>query len=185
MQALEDGIEGLELGSLLEMAGRMDFVILSLAGDLAASNTREKLAIAEVVRVSDSFGAAGSGTMRMAVLLLDIVCNAHVIHRIVELTSKTSKLIPRLHSTAYSAAIPGNYCRLLKALESVVAEDLSTGFFPATAPPAEYAEHNNVIVKFTLLRHQNARSRRDEVDPSVLEKEAALARALLRDLNGD
>ena len=33
MQALEDGIEGSELGSLLEMSGRMDFVILSLAGD--------------------------------------------------------------------------------------------------------------------------------------------------------
>ena len=183
MQALEDGIEGLEVESLLQMARRLDFVILSLAGDLAASNTRTKLAFAEAVRVGDSFGIVGSGGM--AVLLLDIVCNAHIIHRIVEKTFMTSKLIPRLHSTAYSAAIPANYCRLLKALESIVEEDLATGFFPATVPPAAFVEHNDLIVKLTLLRHQKTRARRDEVDPSILEKESALGRALLRDLNGD
>jgi hypothetical protein len=139
LHALEHSFGPLSLSELKELSSTVGLVIVFLCSDLAASNIRMKLALAAQVREHNIAVFEGYSEGGYLVLLAGICCS-HVIHRIIETTFRTASLIPNLHSLAYSASIPGNYVALLKALEQVVAQDLSSDFFPQTRPPGGRVE---------------------------------------------
>jgi hypothetical protein len=119
-------------------------------------------------------------------LLLDFPCKAHIVHRIVEKTFGTVKLIPKLHSVAFSCNPPGNQKAIGKALFAVVKADLEFGFFPRSRPHPSYLEHNRGVLSISLLRSLDTRGR-NEVESMSAADDAlrGFSKTCLNLLNGD
>ena len=152
LSTLEATLPALQLDSLAKLTKQVPLVVLALTSDLAASNTRMKHAVADFAREHNlqQEGACGSGGGGY-IVILDVGCVAHIIHRIVEVTFRTNTLIPRLHATAFTVAHVPQYRHLLRTLRELVAEDLREGFHPHMQPPPESA-HTKGLIEITALR---------------------------------
>jgi hypothetical protein len=78
------------------------FVVVSLNGDLCGSNSRLKMAVADFAAEHNCQAVTCDEGV---ILIVDVACAAHIVHRIVELTFKLKGLIGNLYATAYCASL--------------------------------------------------------------------------------
>ena len=110
---MQVGAVGLSFRDITELTSYLPLVVLQMRSDLASSNVRLVYHVADLLKLHN---ASVAGTHRGLIVLLDCPCTAHIIHRIVETTYGTAKLIPQLHSVAYSCGPPANLRAIGKAL---------------------------------------------------------------------
>ena len=183
--ALNASLPDLTLNDLVEFCKSTYFVVTQIAGDLAAVNTRVKHALAEPILEHNEL-AAKEPSMG-CILLLDIQCVAHVLHRVVEAAFRTHILIPRLHSTAFVCSVPANSRLFALAVQRTLEADFASGgLFPHIKPPRAYRAHAEMLLQFTLLRPQATRGRdASEADARRMSERVALSQELLQFFNGD
>lgn len=125
---------GFSIAKLRELSRLIPLAVVNLTADVASSNTRVKLFVAdECVKHNEKI--AEEGRTSGFVLLLDSKCFGHILHTIVERVFGTARLIPCLHSVAYSCEPPSNLKAIARELRKVVQEDFATNFFPRSPPP--------------------------------------------------
>lgn len=184
MSALEDTLPHLSLRKLKELSDGVPFVALVLTSDQCAANTRIKLAMGAQFRQlnSERAQAQGHGTL----LLIDVACASHILHNIVARLFRQHLLIPRLHAVAFCNTITSTQAMVWKRLRHVVAQDLSTHFFPGSKAPHRFALHTGRCLDLTVLRRHRTRGRNDdESGAKVAEETSALAQSLRELVNGD
>jgi hypothetical protein len=77
----------------------------------------------------------------------------------------TASLIPKLYAVAWSASLPDTFSLVARALEDIVREDMSTGFFACIIPPCdETLQHTRSIAVLTIKRVMITRGEHDEGD---------------------
>ncbi len=174
--AVNQSLEPLSLERLFAACEHVPVIALSLGGDLASSNVRLKMAVAQ--RVSEH-NARATEAGHGRVFLVDVRCSGHILHVLIEHQFRTNTLIPSLHAASFVAAQPPAYTRLLQALRQIIAEDLATGFFLGTPPPFEEYQHTRQIAAATLLRSSIGR------DGPCFQRTRDLVAEVMRMLNGD
>ncbi len=105
---------------LEELSEKLGCVVLVLGGDLDGSNVRAKHYVVSLVQEINKKGAG-------QILILDVSCAVHVMHRIIETAFETQFLIPKLHATAYVCFHTDVVERMLKVTKDIVLEDLMSG----------------------------------------------------------
>ena len=177
--ALEQSAPELCWEKIIGLASKIGIVVITLAGDLDSSNVRAKHYMGELALAHNRSDTKGR------ILLLDIICSSHILHRIIETTFKTAKLIPSLHATAFTASQTTASERILRTVRDVVRADLEGGgFFPRRQPPRECAALTEKVLEVTLYRGRWTRGRVEQESPFEEDKHIAWAKAL-RVLNGD
>ena len=181
--ALEATLPFVSLPALKALTARVRRVFLVLTGDLCPSNTRVKHAIAYAIAVHNSEAEAkGHGV----IVMVDVNCNSHIIHTVVEKIFALQSFIPRMHAIAFSLSIPRTYMLLLRGLRSIIEKDMEVGFFPGTRPPPHLERQNATLIDMTLLRFIATRVRREELVGSAREERVReLASTLAALCNGD
>ena len=77
----------------------------------------------------------------------------------------TASLVPKLSAVAWSASLPDTFSLVARALEDIVREDMSTGFFACVRPPCdETLKHTRTIADLTINRVMITRGQHDEGD---------------------
>ena len=77
----------------------------------------------------------------------------------------TAPLIPKLYAVAWSASLPDTFSSVARALEDIVCEDMSAGFFAFVIPPCdETLQHTRSIAVLTIKRVMITRGQHDEGD---------------------
>ena len=181
LSAVLGTIPPLDLHAMRGLCENTIFLVLALNGDLCSANTRMKMAVAAAAQ---SHNEQASGSVGY-ILILDVQCSAHIIHRLMELAFRMDKLIPSLHATAFTASFPATYVAMLSALKAIVTDDLATEFYPHSQPDAAAQRHNWIVIEMTLLRERTTRARNESECPYDDENTMALASALHKLLNGD
>lgn len=94
-----------------------------------------------------------------ALLLLDLPCVAHILNTISGKAFAKPRLLPKLHSVAFTFNDAARFPTVQLGLAKVVSQDLArgVGWFPGQYPPNEYRQHNAEIISGTLLRHLHTR----------------------------
>ena len=174
----------MSFSDIVELTLHVPLIVVQLRCDLAAPNVRLIHYYAELCQLHNE-GAAQSG--RGFILLLDCPCAAHVIHRIIEKTYSTAKLIPQLHSVSYCCGPPGNLKAIGKALFDIVTRDLEAGgFLPHSRPDGSWRAVHQRLLDISLLRSLSTRGR--DLDKSKAKREhilKGLVQVVLGLLNGD
>ena len=57
-------------------------------------------------------------------MVIDVCCNAHVLHGIVSKTFGLVKFMPRMHSIAFTMGISSHVPLVMRALRKIVERDL-------------------------------------------------------------
>ena len=146
---LQSALSEFDWKSIQEMAKEVQLLVLSLGGDLAAANVRMKHFVGMLVK---EFNAARAGEGVGQILLIDICCGNHVLHRVAEATFKREKLINKLHATAFVCNQTKHFDRVLRTLKVVVERDLEVGFYVGVRPPPGCEAHSQRILDVTLFR---------------------------------
>ncbi len=85
-----------------------------------------------------------------ALLFLDTVCVGHISNGIVGRAVESSKLLNKMHATAWVCSQPGLDFRLAQAVISIVAEELEYVRVPGLSQ--EDTNHTDHILDLTLMR---------------------------------
>ncbi len=110
------------LDYLKRLALSIGCVVLVLGGDLDASNVRAK---SFITSVAQSFNEASG--KEGVILVVDVSCGVHILHRIIETGFETVKLIANLHATPYVCFYTNAVETMLKVTKEIVLEDLMSG----------------------------------------------------------
>lgn len=113
MEALERALPQLSMASLANLTKFARFVMLHMSSDLAPSNVRLLHYVGAKVLEHNASAVDGGCGM---ILFLDTPCLAHIVHRVIESTFRLNKLIPCLHSTAFTCSSPANLRLLARHL---------------------------------------------------------------------
>ena len=171
-RALEDASDTLAWDSIVALTSVCRYVVLFLGTDLASSCQRLKQEYARRAAAHNKSVCDQGGGL---ILVIDGQCAAHVLHREVEKCFALGELIPHLYKTAWCCGLPGMHKCLAAALRKIVTEDLSTGFFPRTAPPAALLATEPVrrrLLEVGMLRVKFVRAQQEDGDyvpPGVRE----------------
>ena len=183
LNALERASPFASLSSLMELSKHVPRICLLVAGDLCSSNGRMKQAIAYKLAMHNAVSVESGGGV---ILMIDIHCSSHIVHRIVEKIFSLHQFIPRMHAIAFTLSAQSMFSMVLRSLRSIVEHDLRLGFYPDTQPPPDMQEANKTLVELTVLRFKVTRSRDDNVDETARDlRSADVAAALQLTLNGD
>lgn len=94
-------------------------------------------------------------------MLLDVCCNAHVLHRVVTQVFDLHSFMPKMHSVAFTMTVAKHWLPVLRTLRSVVVRDLELGFFPDSAPNDACLSRTRTLVDMTILRLTTTRGREE------------------------
>jgi hypothetical protein len=122
---LESVQPGLAFEDLVSVAISTGLLVLVLAGDGDSANVRLKHFLADKARKHNADRNVG------LLLLLDVSCGGHILHRIVEVAFKMHQLIPSLHATAFICVNSNAVEVLLRMTKEIIREDLESGGFVA------------------------------------------------------
>lgn len=114
----------------MELASAVDIVLYFVGSDLASACARAKQEIAYRFRQHNKVAVQINGGV---ILCIDGQCIAHILHRELEAAFRSKELIGRLYATAFSCSVAGISNNVLETLQSIVEDDLRTGF-PQLAP---------------------------------------------------
>jgi hypothetical protein len=115
-------ISGLTFDDLTHLAANVGCVALVLGGDLDSSNVRAKSYIAWLAQqFNERSGDAG------IILVVDVCCGVHILHRIIETGFETGKLIANLHATPCVCFYTDASETMLRVAKDIVLEDLQNG----------------------------------------------------------
>ena len=159
LSGLEAASRALRLDALKALCKHCPLVGLMLVSDMAKSCSRLKVACGCIAAEHNESSTGGF------ILLIDVGCISHIIHRLVEFAFHTKSLVPKLHSMAFTASSTTNFLAMVRALRDIVAEDLQTNFFRHTEPAAEDLAAHKVIMDMTLLRVDTTRARNESESP--------------------
>ena len=132
LAALDAFVPALSIDNLLKLArAGVKFIFVAIGADLASSHGRMKCEVARLLcahnRDNDALGV---------VIMVDVKCCAHILHRETESGFSTLEFIPRLYSVSFSMSLPGTFSGIVQNLEAVVREDLALCFYPRLRPQA-------------------------------------------------
>ena len=178
--ALEKSGPQMQWDDITKMAMKLGVVVLCLGGDLDSGNVRVKHFFGQQAKeFNDDLASNGC-----KVLILDVMCASHIIHRITEVAFETTTLIPSLHATAFTATQTKFFDCMLYHLRETVKEDLQCGGFVLGRDPDPASKaHTLTILDFTVHRHKWTRARHQQESPDF--RSDAMAAELAIFLNGD
>ena len=172
----------LPFDELTDLAKRTPFVVLSLVSDLDSANTRLKREMGRrAVLHNQTAGRSGQAGM---IILLDLICFCHSIHRFVETTFKLNKLICGLHATAFVCNQTRVFLKIVGGLRQLVAFDLNLHFYPHVRPPPEHRRRSEHVLRTILWRPHRTRARSSLECPTDDTETFHLMQALFDVLNG-
>ena len=182
-QCLKQALAFLSWEAIQNMTYHVPFFVLSLRGDLDSANVRCKMKYAGCIVEHNQFAAESQACGYVA--MIDGICLAHVLHRMVELTMELTTLLCKLHATAFTFAQTRAFNALMLCLKKLIEQDLEVGYYPGQVPPAHFSHHTKNIIRITLLRHRHTRGRNELESPLLESKVDQFAKDFVRYANGD
>eukprot|EP00971_Amphidinium_carterae_P078876 1560622-Amphidinium_carterae.2 len=177
--AVEDSPVALRLESIRELAPKLDYVLVCEVPDQHSGNTAKKM------RTIAAYEDLPN------VMYYHSNCLVHQLNLVMQNTTKELDIIGGLHAIAYVTRLV--HCRTapLKALRTIVEEDLAKMYFPHSSPPdtAHSSDTENILCHM-ILRDSRAIGSMGIQQPSCLigpgtSKEHLAAQKVLQFVHGN